>query len=133
MITPNANNKKKNSVPGIVFAVVFLALITAAESSGSIALVFVLFTVIFCAAFVITAVKKGKKQQKPEENGTPPRGYTTHEDVPDAHCVVCENTGEDHFSRDKARRIAQLDDFLKNGIIDKAEYRKLRERFENDI
>ena len=133
MITPNANNKKKNPVPGVVLGIVFLVLITAAENSGSIAAVFVLFTLVFCAAVVIAAVRKTKKQQKPEETGTPSRGYTTHEDVPDAHCVVCENTGEDHFVRDKARRIAQLDDFLKNGIIDKAEYRKLRERFENDI
>ena len=133
MITPNANNKKKNPVPGIVFAIVLLVLITAAENSGSIALVFVLFIVIFCAAVVIAAVRKTKKQQKPGETDKPLRSYTTHEDVPDAHCVVCENTGDDHFARDKARRIAQLDDFLKNGIIDKAEYRKLRERFENDI
>lgn len=133
MITPNANNKKKNPVPGIVFAIVLLALITAAENSGSIAAVFVLFTLVFCAAVVIAAVRKAKKQQKPGETDKPLRSYTTHEDVPDAHCVVCENTGDDHFARDKARRIAQLDDFLKNGIIDKAEYRKLRERFENDI
>ena len=92
-----------------------------------------LFTLVFCAAVVIAAVRKAKKQQKPGETDKPLRSYTTHEDVPDAHCVVCENTGDDHFARDKARRIAQLDDFLKNGIIDKAEYRKLRERFENDI
>ena len=51
-------------------------------------------------------------------------------DMPDAACVVCDNTGEDHFAHDKAQRIAQLDAFLKNGIIDKAEYRTLRERYE---
>ena len=54
-------------------------------------------------------------------------------DMPDAACVVCDNTGEDHFAHDKAQRIAQLDTFLKNGIIDKAEYRTLRERYERGL
>lgn len=53
--------------------------------------------------------------------------------MPDAACVVCDNTGEDHFAHDKAQRIAQLDAFLKNGIIDKAEYRTLRERYERGL
>ena len=65
---------------------------------------------------------------------TPPqRPVPPPPDMPDAACVVCDNTGEDHFAHDKAQRIAQLDDFLKNGIIDKAEYRKLRERYERGL
>ncbi len=62
----------------------------------------------------------------PRRNAPPP-------DVPDAACVVCDNTGEDHFAHDKAQRIAQLEDFLKNGIIDKAEYRTLRDRYERGL
>ena len=54
-------------------------------------------------------------------------------DFPDAACVVCDNTGEDHFVHDKAQRIAQLEDFLKNGIIDKAEYRTMRDRYERGL
>ena len=53
--------------------------------------------------------------------------------VPEAPCIVCENTGEDHFKRDKARRIAQLDDWLKNGLIDRSEYRVLKDRYERGI
>lgn len=63
----------------------------------------------------------------------PPRRNAPPPDVPDAACVVCDNTGEDHFAHDKAQRIAQLDEFLKNGIIDKAEYRTLRERYERGL
>ena len=59
---------------------------------------------------------------------TAQRSYTK----PDAYCVTCENTGEDHFVRDRNRRIAQLDDWLKNGLIDKQEYLVLKRRFEND-
>ena len=62
-----------------------------------------------------------------------PRRPMPPPDVPDAACVVCDNTGEDHFAHDKAQRIAQLDDFLKNGIIDKAEYRTLRSRYERGL
>lgn len=51
---------------------------------------------------------------------------------PDAYCVTCENTGEDHFVRDRNRRIAQLDEWLKNGLIDRKEYLVLKNRFEND-
>ena len=53
--------------------------------------------------------------------------------APDAPCIVCENTGEDHFQRDKARRIAQLDDWLKNGLIDRSEYLVLKDRYQRGI
>ena len=60
-------------------------------------------------------------------------GHPLPPDMPDAACVVCDNTGVDHFAHDRAQRIAQLDAFLKNGIIDKAEYRALRERYERGL
>ena len=69
----------------------------------------------------------------PQRSAAPPRRPMPPPDVPDAACVVCDNTGEDHFAHDKAQRIAQLDTFLKNGIIDKAEYRTLRERYERGL
>ena len=53
--------------------------------------------------------------------------------APEAPCIVCEQTGEDHFQRDKARRIAQLDDWLKNGLIDRQEYLVLKDRYERGI
>ena len=68
-----------------------------------------------------------------QRSAVPPRRPMPPPDVPDAACVVCDNTGEDHFAHDKAQRIAQLDEFLKNGIIDKAEYRTLRDRYERGL
>ena len=44
-----------------------------------------------------------------------------------------ENTGEDHFQRDKVRRIKQLDDWLKSGLISRDEYRVLKDRYERGI
>lgn len=69
----------------------------------------------------------------PQRSAAPPRRNAPPPDMPDAACVVCDNTGEDHFAHDKAQRIAQLDEFLKNGIIDKAEYRTLRDRYERGL
>ncbi len=53
--------------------------------------------------------------------------------APEAPCIVCEQTGEDHFQRDKVRRIAQLDDWLKNGLIDRSEYLVLKDRYQRGI
>ena len=52
---------------------------------------------------------------------------------PEPSCIVCDHTGEDHFARDKAQRIAQLDEWLKNGLVDKDEYRVLKDRYERDL
>ena len=62
-------------------------------------------------------------------------GRSGHRDfrAPEAPCIVCEQTGEDHFQRDKARRIAQLDDWLKNGLIDRSEYLVLKDRYQRGI
>ena len=81
------------------------------------------------------AAKRGKPFENAGERGmsAPLRPAAPPPDMPDAACIVCDNTGEDHFAHDKARRIAQLDDFLKNGIIDKAEYRTLRDRYERNL
>ena len=51
---------------------------------------------------------------------------------PDAYCVSCELSGEDHFVRDRQRRLQQLDEWLKNGLVDKQEYLVLKNRFEHD-
>ncbi len=51
---------------------------------------------------------------------------------PEAYCVSCELSGEDHFVRDRQRRLQQLDGWLKNGLVDKQEYLVLKQRFERD-
>ena len=51
---------------------------------------------------------------------------------PDPDQFIPVVSGEDHLARDKHRRIAQLDGWLKSGLIDRDEYNALLERFEND-
>ena len=52
---------------------------------------------------------------------------------PDPYCVVCDHTGDDHFMHDKAQRIRQLDEWLKNGLISREEYKVLKNRYERDL
>lgn len=65
----------------------------------------------------------------------PVMNRSAHRDfsAPEAPCIVCEQTGEDHFLRDKARRLAQLDEWLKIGLIDREEYRVLKDRYQRGI
>ncbi len=71
----------------------------------------------------------------PAMNRAPAAANHAHRDfsAPEAPCIVCENTGEDHFQRDKARRLKQLDDWLKIGLIDRDEYRVLKDRYQRGI
>ena len=116
---------------------------------------FIVIVFIIVALIKVSAQKAARRGvktigKKLEKNGermaqaqdapfrpAPPKGAPRRPmpppDVPDAACVVCDNTGEDHFAHDKAQRIAQLDEFLKNGIIGKAEYRTLRDRYERGL
>ena len=101
--------------------------------------------------------KKGNANQQPQQKAAAPAAQrqspsvqmhrpvpsmnrpaaktSAHRDfsAPEAPCIVCEQTGEDHFQRDKARRLAQLDDWLKIGLIDRDEYRVMRDRYERGI
>ena len=52
---------------------------------------------------------------------------------PDAYCVVCDHSGEDHFQHDREQRIKQLDEWLKNGLIDRSEYKVMLSRYERDL
>lgn len=52
---------------------------------------------------------------------------------PEPSCIVCDHTGEDHFVHDKQQRIAQLDEWLRNGLIDREEYRVLKDRYQRDL
>jgi len=92
---------------------------------------------------VLSARKKLKAQQdkkRPVERTaarTPTvplhRPAPSMEHRPSAPVRSYNQAGLDHFARDKARRIAQLDEWLKNGLIDKAEYNVLKDRFQRGV
>ena len=144
MNTQKDSTKKKSNRLGGIIAVIFVFLAGLANSGMNENILSTVVVGVVFVGIVIAAARSGAKKKK----GAAPsakRHPRERKDVPplevpqsrgrgdDAYCVVCENTGEDHFAHDKAERIKQLDDFLKNGIIDKNEYRIIRERYKNDI
>ena len=87
-------------------AIVALLLFTLAES-GDTAMVTLLFTALIVGAMVY-ALYKGVSSFRRKRTGTEDETSPTASQVgagdyeaPDAHCVVCENTGENHLERDQ--------------------------------
>lgn len=135
--------KRKNSPLAIAFAVL-LAFFSIAESAGGDADVFIGIIVIIAIIFAVFFVV-GKLSKKVREKGgaavkdsiitrftrdsgeTPPvtaSGQKTFD--------YDDRAYERNEQRDIQRRLSQLDEFLKNGIIEKEEYRILRARYERN-
>ena len=118
-------NKKKSS-PWIPLIVALVACASFISSSGDEepAIIFASIAVVLVITLAVLAAQKAKAKKTEARNGDSipddPRMKTFTK--PDAPCVVCEHTGEDHLARDKQNRIRQLDDWLKSGLIDRAEY-----------
>ena len=144
MIQPDnrRNRDKKKSSKGAVIAIALVFLLQMAGEVGGRAfarssiiavLVPVIAIAIFFAVFAFIAkfAVKAKKEEKANSRE-------------ETYCKTCSddfvynnrqneynvNSAEQNFVRDKQRRIRQLDDFLKNGLIDKKEYMVLRSRYE---
>jgi hypothetical protein len=129
-------NKKKSS-PWIPLIVALVACASFISSSGDEepAIIFASIAVVLVITLAVLAAQKAKAKKTEARNGDSipddPRMKTFTK--PDAPCVVCEHTGEDHLARDKQNRIRQLDDWLKSGLIDRAEYAVLKDRYERDM
>ena len=118
----NKDRKKKKQNPlGVIAAIVIVFLAEFADSADGIA------ALIFIAVIVGIAVLLVKKL-KPKAAATA-RESTEHISfVPEIHLhsdgSECVNT-----LRGREKYYAQLDSFLKNGIIDRDEYNFMRERY----
>ena len=132
----NSKNNKKKSNPGLGIIIIgiylLLNLVNIAGTelmTGIIAIaVFMLITFLF--------FKAGKKKFK--------QNTTVFQNKQDNMCKTCsdefvynnrqaeynEYSAEENFVRDRQRRLRQLDDFLKNGLIDKKEYMVLRSHYD---
>lgn len=155
-----SSNKQKKEMKGsavsvIIAAIIIINLISgmmAGEVSDEVFVIVPLAIIVIAAVTILRAAKKAAAGKKADA-GSPARAQSARErqqpgirlhashpavtrndySAPDPYCVVCDQTGEDHFQRDRAQRIAQLDEWLKNGLIDKAEYRALKERYEKNM
>ena len=140
------NNKKNPSGgKGILIALGFIILMNVISAGGGGVILF-FFAIALIIVILVIAVKAGKKAaQKKSAESVPVRWTRPDNDrrqnapkpverpVYTPQTVYNENASAENFQRDRQRRIAQLDGFLKNGIIDKEEYKVLLSRYERDI
>ena len=133
----NNNNNKKKGKGYLAPAVILFALLSVIGEIGEMERPEALIAVIVGAVILVvilatvSAVKKhGGKTETAARRSAParsaarpaarstPRGAERAEEA--VHC---------HHSTGKQKYLEQLDSFLANGIIDKAEYRLMKERY----
>ena len=97
---------------------------------------------VLLIAGIAAAVKKGKKSKAERKDPVPgrtsaavrrsdPRSASFTK--PEPYCAVHAHSGEDHLAYDRAQRLAQLDEWLKIGLIERDEYRILKDRYQRDL
>ena len=148
------DNRKKNSKNGkskygglIAIVLVFIVnILSSLDSDGAAILIAVLAIFIFVGvlfAVVLSIIKKSAgTAEKPFGASKKGKGFTmpvwNRDDVEiplsaptraSSPAIYDEKAAEHNFIRDRDRRIAQLDGFLKNGIIEKDEYNILKARY----
>ena len=92
------------------------------------------FVLALFANVVRIGLAERKKQKKAETNTASPeitRG-ARFKNTGSSRQKYTDLSREDHFQRDRAKRMAQLDEWLKSGIIDRKEYNELKKRYKKE-
>lgn len=125
----NKDRKKKKQNPlGVIAAIVIVFLAEFADSADSIAALIFIAVIVGIAVLLVKKLKP-KAAATARESTEQPRSEGRHISfVPEIHLhsdgSECVNT-----LRGREKYYAQLDSFLKNGIIDRDEYNFMRERY----
>ena len=116
-------NKKYNPL-GVIAAIVIIFLVEFADSADGIAALIFIAVIVGIAVFLVRKLKP-KAAASTEQPHSEGRHISF---VPEIHLhsdgSECVNT-----LRGREKYYAQLDSFLKNGIIDRDEYKFMRERY----
>lgn len=97
------------------------------------------FLVLVCSFFVVkTGIFSSRKDNRRKQgtvfaDAEEDLSHRNDGDWQTASDLLDTSAGEDHFQRDKRKRIEQLDDWLKNGLIDRREYKELKRRYLEDL
>ena len=134
----NSDGKKKNKKPKpyalilIALAVLFnIAADADSLSNGAFFVIVAILAVVTAAVFAakkLLGAKSGERSTADAKAAAPQREAALHFDMSKERSEG-KYAAYDH---DTAHRLEQLDSFLKNGIIDKKEYRLLKERYLRD-
>ena len=130
----NNKNSRKSVVPGLIVLASVMIFNLVAEASGDTEVMVIAIVscvvVALIVAITLAAVKKAAgragTQDRPARSAEPAarRASVFAHPGEQEEAIRCAHV------RGKQKYIEQLDSYLKNGIIDKAEYRVLRERYE---
>lgn len=124
MNTRNRKNDPKSAAIAIA-VVILISVISSAIENGSEGLG-ILIAVIFGAAAVLVAVQKTAETKKKEQK-LAEKVYIASKPTVPVNCDFGEINCD--YSHDYQRRVEQLNNFLKNGTIDRNEYNVLLERY----
>lgn len=121
--------KDKQSPLGIIAAIVIIFLVEAADSAEGLAALIVIAVIAGAAVLLVRKLRPKAAAAAARESAEQPHSEGRHISfVPEIHLhsdgSECVNT-----LRGREKYYAQLDSFLKNGIIDRDEYRFMRERY----
>ena len=125
----NKDRKKNKYNPlGVIAAIVIVFLAEFADSADGIAALLFIAVIVGIAVLLVKKLKP-KAAATARESTEQPRSEGRHISfVPEIHLhsdgSECVNT-----LRGREKYYAQLDSFLKNGIIDRDEYNFMRERY----
>lgn len=119
------NKKDKNRKTGVTVAAAVMLLSFAGAASGLDEGFFVVVLTLAIGVFAVWAAVKRAAQTKKKEQSLEERFTPRVSNIPD--CDYGELNCD--FSHDHESRISQLDSFLKNGIIDRAEYNVLLKKY----
>lgn len=123
----NKDRKKKKQNPlGVIAAIVIIFLAEFADSAEGLGILIFIAVIVGVAVFLVNKLKPKAEAASSTEQ---PRSEGRHVSfVPEIHLhsdgSECVNT-----LRGREKYYAQLDSFLKNGIIDRDEYKFMRERY----
>ena len=137
----NDKNKKTSKTGSSWIALVilfFVTLFSGAEKKDGIFFYIVYVFIFVCSAMIILALIKTKLAKRADRAGTKSAAaeekYAARDEKA-VHFDAERQSGDSKYSgydHDTAHRLEQLDSFYKNGIVDKKEYKQLRERYLND-
>ena len=85
------------------------------------------FAVVLVILFAVLRSNKSKAKKR-----TPQQSTLRQTRGPEPSSQRSDYSGEDHFQRDQRTRVAQLDEWLQNGLIDRKEYRVLKQKYEKE-
>ena len=134
MMSSDDNKKKKKPTPYALILVVLAVLFNVAADADALSIgIFSIFAAIFAVGTAVVIIAKKLLGAKSGERSTAAPGKTAAPQREAAlHFDFSKERSEGKYAsydHDTAHRLEQLDSFLKNGIIDKKEYRLLKERY----